>query len=200
MSLYCDDKGIAKGLEVNVRATGLVTECGYGGQQIRGDAFLSRIFDDDDAWYRKNFTLADMSSGASWVLATKAARASGGGNVSNLQSLTNQLAPAAVNVGPDGIGNAPDQQESAKYKWQQVDDEVEINAEMPEGTVKQDVKVVIKPKHLAVMLKGEEYFAGNLDGPVEHDGCTWTFAAGAVPLLTITLMKRDELRWSRCLC
>ena len=43
VSLYCDDKGIAKGLEPNMRATGLVHACGYTDQTIRGDAFISRM-------------------------------------------------------------------------------------------------------------------------------------------------------------
>ena len=37
--------------------------------QVRGDAFLARIFDNDDAFDRLDFTLTDMTSSAGWVKA-----------------------------------------------------------------------------------------------------------------------------------
>lgn len=200
VSLYCDDKGIAKGLDVNVRATGLVHACGYVGQTIRGDAFISRIFDDEDAWYREDFALADMSSDAAWVKLTNEMRGKGGGNLSSMSSLTNSIAPAAVKVGPDGAGNAADMQESDVYQWRQADDEVEITAPLPDGVGKKELSVQFKAKSIKVVLKGEVLFAGDLAGPVEPDESTWTLGNDAgVQILQITLMKRDELHWPRCL-
>lgn len=35
--------------------------------QVRGDAFLARIFDNDDAFKRLDFPLSDMASSAAWV-------------------------------------------------------------------------------------------------------------------------------------
>lgn len=35
--------------------------------QVRGDAFLARIFDNDDAFKRLDFSLGDMTSSAAWV-------------------------------------------------------------------------------------------------------------------------------------
>merc|ERR1719163_2554889 len=76
VSLYCDDKGVAKELPLNSRAIGLVQACGYDGQQFRGDIFLGRMFDDgDDEWRRIDFTSADCSSDAPWVALTKQQRA-----------------------------------------------------------------------------------------------------------------------------
>jgi len=43
ISMYVDDKGIAKGLPLNPKAMKLVTECGYPAQEFRGDVFLSRV-------------------------------------------------------------------------------------------------------------------------------------------------------------
>jgi hypothetical protein len=35
--------------------------------QVRGDAFLGRIFDNDDAFVRMDFQLAEVASNAPWV-------------------------------------------------------------------------------------------------------------------------------------
>ena len=35
--------------------------------QVKGDAFLARIFDNDDLFRRLDFTLQDMTSSAAWV-------------------------------------------------------------------------------------------------------------------------------------
>lgn len=35
--------------------------------QIRGDAFLARVFDNEEHFERQDFTLAEVSSSAAWV-------------------------------------------------------------------------------------------------------------------------------------
>lgn len=44
VNLYVDDRGSAKGLPVNVRASGIVQHCGKM-LQVQGDAFIGRVFD-----------------------------------------------------------------------------------------------------------------------------------------------------------
>merc|ERR1719188_488355 len=75
VSVYCDDKGIAKNLEENTRMSGLIQASGYHGQTFRGDCFIGRVFDDtEDEWRRMDFTIKDMSTDAAWVSATRKQR------------------------------------------------------------------------------------------------------------------------------
>ena len=77
VSVYCDDKGIAKNLEENPRVSGLIQACGYVGQTFRGDCFIGRVFDDtEDEWKHVDFTVKDMSTDAAWVTATTKQRES----------------------------------------------------------------------------------------------------------------------------
>lgn len=49
VNLYVDDKGTAKGLPVNVRASAIVQACGKM-LEVRGDAFIGRVFDNGASW------------------------------------------------------------------------------------------------------------------------------------------------------
>jgi len=66
VSLYVDDRGQAKQLPVNARACGLAAACGLQ-VQVRGDAFVARLRDNDDDFERLDFGMADCSSTAAWV-------------------------------------------------------------------------------------------------------------------------------------
>jgi hypothetical protein len=203
VSLYCDDKGMAKGLEANTRATGLVHACGYPDQTIRGDAFIGRIFDDEDAWYRCDFTLTDMRSDAPWVVLTKSLKQR---PASSLANLTAQMAKNPAIVAP-GV-NAPlqdasmeDTEESQTYRWRQEAEDVEITATLPAGTVRKDIKVNVQALSLKVQVKGDLFFGGKLGGPVEADESTWTLGTDpdGSPHIQITLPKQRALQWQRCL-
>merc|ERR1719313_2291049 len=50
VSLYVDDKGISKKLPVNKRAMSLCMPAGHEVSPFFGDAFIARVFDDEDAW------------------------------------------------------------------------------------------------------------------------------------------------------
>lgn len=67
VSMYTDDNGQAKELPFNRRATELCSRIARP-TQVRGDVFLSRFFDDEDNFERKDFTLKDLSSDAAWFL------------------------------------------------------------------------------------------------------------------------------------
>lgn len=67
VSMYVDDKGIPKGLPVNTRASALAAACGQM-VEVRGDAFISRLRDDqNDIFERLDFTLDELSGDAPWV-------------------------------------------------------------------------------------------------------------------------------------
>jgi hypothetical protein len=199
VSLYCDDKGIAKGLEENSRATGLVRACGYVDQTIRGDCFLSRIFDDEDAWFRCDFKLSDMGSDVPWVVQTRETR-SKKGNAQSLSNLTANLAPNAQMIAPQmaDTGGAMEVDEEG-FKWKQDGEEVEITGRLPDGTGKKDIKVEFRPKSCKILVKGAVLFGGALGGSVEADECTWTLGSdGEGPYIQLTLPKEGDIRWDKC--
>lgn len=194
VSVYCDDKGIAKELPENARVSGIVQACGYAGQTFRGDCFIGRVFDDnEEVWRRIDFTLSDCSTDAVWVEATKKQRQNR--SSSDLSSMASKMGvnnPAHINP-----GMLPDSQpkgETEQYRWQQMEDEVEITFKK-EGISKDDkksVKVVFGRQKLRVEVKGEVLLDGALCGTTTPDECTWTLADGVIQ---VTLSKAAEMTW-----
>ena len=66
VNLYCDDEAALKQLPSNARASSLAMYCGKP-LDVKGDAFLARVFDNDDDFRRLDFSLEEVSSGAAWV-------------------------------------------------------------------------------------------------------------------------------------
>ena len=66
VNMYVDDKGQSKGSAVNNRASAVCTQCGLP-TEVRGDAFLAKVWDDQDGFIRHDLTIADVSSDADWV-------------------------------------------------------------------------------------------------------------------------------------
>lgn len=66
VNLYCDDEAALKNLPSNARASSLAMECGKP-LDVKGDAFLARVFDNEDEFKRLDFPISDVSSGAAWV-------------------------------------------------------------------------------------------------------------------------------------
>ncbi|DAZ92901.1 TPA: hypothetical protein N0F65_013063, partial [Lagenidium giganteum] len=76
VNMYVDDKGTAKGLPTNPRASALAQACGKM-IEVRGDAFIGRVFDNDDDFERMDFRLSEVNGDAEWVkLAQQQAAAS----------------------------------------------------------------------------------------------------------------------------
>ena len=67
VSMYVDDKGVAKRLQSNRRASGVCTQCGLS-VEVLGDAFIARAWDDQEGYERQDFHAADLASDAKWVL------------------------------------------------------------------------------------------------------------------------------------
>jgi len=74
VNMYVDDDGSIKDAPVNARASELAACCGKP-MQVRGDAFIGRIFDNEDEFRRLDFAISEMSSTAGWV--KEAARRNG---------------------------------------------------------------------------------------------------------------------------
>merc|ERR1719420_2854325 len=90
VSVYVDDKGVAKELQENSRVSGIVQACGYPGQTFRGDCFIGRVFDDnEDEWRRIDFTMKDCSTDAAWVETTKKQRSNR--SASDMTSMANKM-------------------------------------------------------------------------------------------------------------
>ncbi|CEG45705.1 protein [Plasmopara halstedii] len=81
INMYVDDKGTAKALPTNVRASAIAQACGKI-LEVKGDAFIARVFDNDDDFVRMDFRLSEVSGDAPWVEMAKlqsAASATGNG-------------------------------------------------------------------------------------------------------------------------
>jgi len=198
ISVYCDDKGIAKNLEENARMSGLIQASGYPGQVFRGDCFIGKVFDDgEDEWRRLDFTLKDVSADADWVASTKKQRENR--SSSDMSSLANSIGMRsnAAHVNGNALEDAA-QGETAQYSWRQADDEVEVTFKK-EGLQKGDkkaVKVSFHKQKLKVEAKGEVLIDDDLFAATTPDEATWTLSDG---VLQVTLTKAEPTNWPRLL-
>jgi len=194
ISVYLDDKGVAKGLEENVRVSGLVQACGYPGQTFRGDVFIGRVFDDnEEIWRRADFTMSDCNSEAPWVSTTKLQRAKkSSSDMSNMAAKMGVNNPAHIN--PNMLPDSKPEGDTAEYGWKQTDDEVEVTFKK-EGLQKGDkklVKVQFSRQRLKVEVMGELLIDSALALPTNTDENTWTLSDG---VLQVTLSKAEEETW-----
>jgi len=194
ISAYCDDKGVAKELEENTRASGLVQACGYPGQTFRGDIFLGRVFDDnEDEWKRIDFTLADCSTDASWVEQVKKQRSNR--SVGDMASLGAKMGVNnAAQINPSMLPDSTPSGDAEHYTWRQTEDEVEVTFKK-EGLQKSDkkvVKVVFSRQKLKVEVKGEVLLDTELNMPTQSDESTWTLMDG---VLQVNLSKASSESW-----
>jgi hypothetical protein len=202
ISMYSDDKAVAKRLPVNQRATTLSKNCGHALAEIRGDVFISRYHDDEmaDIWERINFTIADASPRAKWM--KKAIQKGGGGgsgsttaNAPSLSNTMNQMMTAngggaAAPGSADDLNAAADAAET-RFKWNQIGEEVEVLINLPKGTKAKDLNVKFTSSNIDVALKATPdapLVEGKLFSAIVSGDSTYTIADS---VLTITLCKRD---------
>lgn len=194
VSVYLDDKGVAKELPENSRISGIVQACGYPGQTFRGDCFIGRVFDDnEDEWRRTDFPITDCNSDAAWIETTKKQRSNrSSSDMSSMASKMGVNNPAHIN--PGMLGDTEAKGETEQYKWNQAEDEVEITFKK-DGISKADkgaVKVAFSRQKLKVEFKGEVLLEGGLYGTTQVDECTWTLSDG---VLQVNLSKAGEGSW-----
>lgn len=210
VSMYTADTATyqenAASLPLNQRAVALITACGHGAREIRGDVFVGRAVDNEqsDEWKRIDFTVADADPSAAWC---ETARRPGGGggsgssSASSLHHLVNQSrtqvispdAPAQL-LGMNGASPVVEEWGS----WTQTDEDVEIKFVVADSVKAKDCKVTFGRTLLKVVVNGGTLLEGTLFDPTEADEGTFTLqdtAAGRE--LCITLVKADTNRtWS----
>ena len=64
--MYCDDQAQLKNLDLNPRASSLAQQCGKM-IEVRGDAFLARVLDNEDDFKRLDLTLQEIDSSSPWL-------------------------------------------------------------------------------------------------------------------------------------
>ena len=69
------------------------------GTQVHGDAWLARIFDNEDDFSRLDFTLQEVSSGAEWVRTAKAQRLAKAQDAPAHEALRKQIDAAGAQQG-----------------------------------------------------------------------------------------------------
>lgn len=70
VNMYVDDKGQAKNSPLNARASAVCTACGVP-TEVRGDAFVAKVWDDQDGFVRHDLSVSDLASDAPWVIEAK---------------------------------------------------------------------------------------------------------------------------------
>uniref|UniRef100_K3WL03 MYND-type domain-containing protein n=1 Tax=Globisporangium ultimum (strain ATCC 200006 / CBS 805.95 / DAOM BR144) TaxID=431595 RepID=K3WL03_GLOUD len=101
VNMYVDDKGTAKGLPTNMRASAIAQACGKM-IEVRGDAFIARVFDNDDDFERMDFRLSEVTMDADWIKIGKeqsvASADTSASSISSIRTPQKAIAPLAAHV------------------------------------------------------------------------------------------------------
>ena len=211
VSLYSDPAPEAKQLPPNARATALAVAAGHAAAALRGDAFLSRVVDDEagDVWERRDLRAGEAAEGAPWVAEAKAAIAARGASGFSSAGLMAQLQGAKGGGGGGGGGGAAPAASSAwvlsngadprAYAWRlSGGGELEVRQPLPAGVRAKDLKVVMTRGRVGVALKAGGGAADALPGamgaagggalavPIDAEASNWTVEGGAA-LFTLVL-------------
>ena len=199
--IYLDEVGMLKKLPSNKRASGIGGACGYNPAPIfYGDVFVGRTrtkpkmanvdFEagTDTDYGRAEWMRRAVPENLAWQQAMNAAT----GKSSALEQ------PA--HAGTDGTVAQED-----GFSWTQDGDEVEVVVPLVgsgSGTSaspvnKKEVKVVFRPRYVAVSYKGQAVERIDLFESIDVDGCTWTLNNDKTKLI-VTCEKADpEKIWPR---
>jgi len=204
VSLYADDLGQVKELRRNERATQLAIACGKM-IEVLGDAFVTRVFDDQELFMRHNFTLKDCSSDANWLIKAKIhniemagkytphhwkekSKKLGMKNASFHQPIDNTMPTQENEVLRGGQEGLCDWEQT----WEQLELSFNLTSTSNETTWKSDVKIDFSPKHLKVVCKGNTLFDRELSNTVRSDECTWFLMDGTKLAVSLEKVKRSE--------
>ena len=224
VNMYVDDRGISKGLPVNERASLLAAAAGSP-QRVMGDAFIARIFDDDNDFKRLDFTLDECSSDAAWMKRAKALALDREASIGDVQATMAELsgkgavdlsardAPAtsasAMKDLPEHLRPGPHQD----FEWTQDEDEVTLKVRVPERTAKADVTCVFGPGSQKMSLKiatlgdvqGKSMRIIDNEGDVDllfqeiiPDECSWSLVTndGERAFEASLAKRRPDERWT----
>ena len=169
VNMYVDDRGISKGLPVNERASLLAAAAGSP-QRVMGDAFIARIFDDDNDFKRLDFTIDECSSDAAWMKRAKSLALEREASIGDVQATMAELSgKGAVDLSAGALSARDTSGTSASamkdlpehlrpgphqdFEWTQDEDEVTLKVRVPAGTSKADVSCVFGPGSQKMSLK-----------------------------------------------
>jgi len=223
VNMYVDDRGISKGLPVNERASMMSAEAGFA-QTVMGDAFVARIFDDDNDFKRLDFTLDECSSDAPWMSRAKALAREREANIGDVRATMAELAGKGavdLNARDDqserrarGRENLPEHLRPGAhqdFEWSQHDDDVTLKVRVPAETTKADVACAFGPGTQKMTLQiatlanvpGKSMRVIDNEGDVDllfqeiiPDESSWSLVThGGEKAFEATLAKRKDLRW-----
>ena len=216
VNMYVDDRGISKGLPTNTRASMLSAEAGSP-QQVLGDAFIARIFDDDDGFKRLDFTLDECSSDAAWMKKAKALATDRQATVGDVQRTMAELSgKGVVDLDAEAAPKAPTDPTQLPgphqdFEWSQDDDEVTLKVRVPAHTTKTDVSCVFGPgsQKMSLQIKTLSEMEGKSMRVVDNEGdvdllfqeiipdeSSWSLVTNSGErAFEASLAKRHQLRW-----
>jgi len=171
--IYLDEVGMLKKLPVNKRAGAIGGACGYHPAPIfYGDVFVGRTQTKPRMANTDFVAGIDTDGGAEWMrravsenLAWQQAMNEATGKSSKLKQMEQ---PA--HAGTDGAVA-----QEANFSWTQDEEEIELTVPISaSGVNKKELKVVYKPRVVAVSYQGETIVTLDLFESVDVDGCMWT--------------------------
>jgi len=207
VSLYTDDLGQSKNLKPNARATQFANECGML-IEVLGDAFVTRVYDDQERFTRLNFSFKDCSSQAQWLKEAKEdnirmRRKNTGHRFRKMGESLGMDRPVQVKPKP----GPPPQQATRRlirgrqgiFDWSQTWKSVELSTVIPKGTLKSEIDVQTTFKTVCVVLRGAEMLNVSLHRLVDSDESMWHLSKNYEnnsSMLHITLEKQVPQEWS----
>eukprot|EP00891_Asterochloris_glomerata_P002514 jgi/Astpho2/2514/Aster-04231 len=107
VNLYCDDEAGIMGAQANLRASDIANCCGKP-LEVKGDAFLARVYDNGEDFKRMDFRLPEVSSSAQWVkdAATQNKRKRAAGNPDNIVARLQSKPPVQGKLPGSSTGGA----------------------------------------------------------------------------------------------
>lgn len=168
VSLYCDDKGIAKSLPHNSVANALANSCGVKNQSFRGDVFISRVFDDNESdWFRSDFTIADLADNASWQIQAR--------------ELNAKKPPVSLSSLTQNFAEAQAKKDASGCEWVDEGESVEVRV-LVGKVARKDVDVTIKVDKILVKVGGKGVFETSLHAKISPTDSSWIISDDKVIL------------------
>ena len=164
-------------------------------QQVLGDAFIARIFDDDDQFKRLDFTLDECSSDAAWIKKAKTLAVERQENVGDIaRTMAEFKAKGAVDLDAEAAPKAPLDPSQRPgphqdFEWSQDDEEVTLKVRVPAHTTKADVACVFGPgsQKMSLQIKTLSEIEGKSMRVVDNEGDVDLLFQEIIP---------DESSWS----
>lgn len=199
VTLYLDECGVLKNLPRNERATALAEQAGHT-TPFHGDIYVSREQHGPDGRQLADFTLADMSSDAPWLLSAPAQNYEHAVATKKLHdSMGDGFQHIKLNEGMDGTDLTSGGGEG--YTWTQTSEEVEVVIPVAAGVKAREVHVKYGVGSLLARVGGSDpVLDAQLEGRIRPDESSWSISGdGDSRTLQITLEKQTPGPWKSLL-